>query len=38
MYTVYVWFWPTLGIFGREIIRYTVMYNVYTRFWPTLLV
>ena len=24
------------GIFGREIIKYTVMYGAYTRFWPTL--
>jgi len=24
------------GIFGREIIKYTVIYGVYIRFWPTL--
>jgi hypothetical protein len=24
------------GIFGREIIKATVIYGVYTRFWPTL--
>ena len=24
------------GIFGREIIQYTVIYGVYIRFWPTL--
>ena len=23
------------GIFGREIIKYTVIYGVYLRFWPT---
>jgi hypothetical protein len=26
------------GIFGREIIKYTVIYGVYIRFWPTLLI
>ena len=26
------------GIFGREIIKYTVIYGVYIRFWPTLVV
>jgi len=26
----------TYGIFGREIIKYTVIYGVYIRFWPTL--
>jgi len=25
------------GIFGKEIIKYTVIYGVYIRFWPTLL-
>ena len=25
------------GIFGREIIKHTVIYSVYIRFWPTLL-
>ena len=24
------------GIFGRELIKYTVIYGVYIRFWPTL--
>ena len=24
------------GIFGREIIKYTVIYGVYIQFWPTL--
>ena len=24
------------GMFGREIIKYTVIYGVYIRFWPTL--
>jgi hypothetical protein len=24
------------GVFGREIIKYTVIYGVYIRFWPTL--
>ena len=26
------------GIFGREIIKYTVIYGVYIRFWPTRLI
>ena len=26
------------GIFGRKIIKYTVIYGVYIRFWPTLCV
>jgi len=26
------------GIFGREIIEYTVIYGVYIRFWPTLVI
>jgi len=30
-YTVYIY-----SIFGREIIKYTVIYGVYIRFWPTL--
>jgi hypothetical protein len=31
IYTVYIY-----GIFGREIIKYTIIYGVYIRFWPTL--
>jgi hypothetical protein len=26
------------GIFGREIIKCTVIYGVYIRFWPTLVI
>ena len=26
------------GIFGREIIKYTVIYGVYIQFWPTLVI
>jgi len=36
---IYIWFWPTLciyGIFGRGITIHTVMYGVYVGFWPIL--
>ena len=33
---MYVWFWPTLSNFGREITIYTVVCGAYLRFWPTL--
>jgi hypothetical protein len=33
MYTVYIWFWPTLGIIGREITKYTAICIAYIQFW-----
>ena len=31
-----IYSWCVYGIFGREIVEYTVIYGVYIRFWPTL--
>ena len=38
IYTVYIWFWPTLyiyGIFGRKLTKHTVIHNVDIWSWPT---